>query len=129
MAFKENLPNGNGCVCPPSEATDEEIVKAFRFVNNNPTADTDFHSHAELGKQRPDSVSECEWRSCSLFRDGIGALRRLPKLRNRHKYMAEIAVPKGAGLWTAQKNHVHFWMYDTFEPCKAVVSIEEIGSG
>jgi hypothetical protein len=61
-----------------------------------------------------------------LFRKLAQARRvaELPKLRAKGAKLARLAIPAGSGKWTEnKKSHIHFWMYDTFDPITGFVGI------
>ncbi len=127
MPYLDNLP----AQCPPNDAIDQPLVGVWRVVGNNPPAAADFWSHARLGWKKPPTVSDCDFSSCSLFlsRDKVAKLAsRLPKARISNPRLAKLNVPVGAGRSQVNRKteHVHFWMYGTFDPVAAVKACEDL---
>ena len=86
-----------------------------------------FLSYSALGETRH-GVDPCLLASCSLFTKidckGIKMAKRLPKLRDQN--LVELEIPVGAGLSLTNKNgHIHFWMYDNFDPVSAINQVIE----
>jgi hypothetical protein len=126
--WREPLPDG----CPPPSAAplDEQIV--LRFVPSQTVKDGDFDSHAALGGRRPDTVSVCDHRACSVFlstkkREELEDIRKTsPRLR-RMRYLAHVRINHAAGVGRVnQKAHVNLWMYAAFDPVGAVVHFEPL---
>lgn len=123
MGFFEALPDQ----CPPADAVENEIGQAYRIVFGDPATVEHFKSHAALGKKPPSDMDECRFASCSLFTslDRVKSVAQLPKLRAQGPILAEVTIAHGSGRWIAHGDHIDFWMYDTFDPIAAIVSMTD----
>ncbi|MFC7048638.1 hypothetical protein [Emcibacter nanhaiensis] len=127
--YLEDLPDG----CPPSSATSVDCRKVLRLVPTSNPQNSDFFSHAKLGKRRPPSVSPCFWASCSVFCVDSGknrptAMKSLPKLRNRN-FVAILDINENSGKILESTNgsgHIHLWPYKMFDPVGAVIETKKI---
>lgn len=128
--YIEELPDG----CPPDDAVDTDDRLVLRLVPSDNVQIEDFHSHAKLGKSKPKDICGCRWASCSVFNSpdaqhSPNAMVKLPRVRNKAlKFVAELALnPSSGKLKDAPTGgHVDLWMYDSFDPIKAVVDVREI---
>jgi hypothetical protein len=123
VAYREKLPPD----CPPDGCNDGECEVAFRFVSANPPTDDDFASNSAKEEPLPPGVDICRWSSCSLYTDmdTVHKKRKLKKLQ-KIPFVAAITIAAGSGHWTQANNHIDFWMFDTFDPLKAVVQVEAL---
>lgn len=127
MQFCEVLPEQ----CPPANAVDASFGEIWRVVTQENCDLDDFKSHAALGLVRRPIVSECDFASCSLFVSKDIAYKlasRLPKPRFSRPYLAKLSIPNGAGMSLENKKttHVHFWMFNGFNPLNAILTVEEV---
>lgn len=121
MAFKEELPEQ----CPPGHAVDHGIGEAYRIVDSHPPELRHFLSKRALGEEPLPTSDPCGFSSCSLF----GTLKQIhriashfPKYRQGQATIVQLSIPERSGLWTCnKKHHIHFWMYEEFDPLAAVV--------
>jgi hypothetical protein len=125
IAWREPLPER----CPPNEAHHPEKRQlVLRFVDSQTPQDVDFHSHAHLGKKCPPYVDPCCWASCSVTpctEDELPqiAFSKLPRVRAKKKYVAAFWIETSAGLILQDHpNHIHLWLYQSFDPLAAVHS-------
>jgi hypothetical protein len=109
--FMEALPDN----CPPSDAVMEAHKAVWRFVTNNPPSSSDFQSNAATKPAPPPTVSPCRWFSTSLFVEKKTALKKLPKARERFKYLIKVDITEKCGLTLKRKAHVDLWRFDTFK--------------
>lgn len=118
--FKEQLPDS----CPTDGAIDQPITIAYRVVQSPTPTETDFHSHALLGKPLSPTMDACRWSSCSLFvckTTVMELAQRMPKLRFPNAHVSTLSIPSGAGYsLIKKKKHVDFWMFDGFDPVAAI---------
>lgn len=120
--FWESLPPN----CPPADAADVAYSSVYRFLPSNPPSGNDFASHAAQGSPPPGGVDACRWASCSFFLTKGAAMKRLPKIRKRFKFVTRLRIPKGAGLSKEARGHIDFWFFKTFDPLSAVIETESI---
>ena len=120
--FLESLPPN----CPPADAADVAYNSVCRFLLSNPPSDSDFASYAAQGRPPPDGVDACRWASVSFFLTKGTGMKRLPKVRERFKFVTCLRIPKGAGLSKEKRGHVDFWFFKTFDPLSAVLETESI---
>jgi hypothetical protein len=125
MTFAEVLPPQ----CPPQGASDVSIDKAYRAVPNMTPKAKDFASHAALNKHLHENVDPCRFASCSLFLSKeklITLTTRLPKMRAKTPYIAELSIPLGAGISVIDQKsaHIDFWSYAGFDQSAAVQKVE-----
>lgn len=126
MKFIEGLPTA----CPPNHAVDVSYPQIWRVVTASTCCADEFKSHAARGQKAPPTVDECEFAACSMSTD-FNKIRklatRLPKKRYPKPYIAELSIPSGAGVSICDQKsaHVNFWMYASFDPVSAVVSVVE----
>lgn len=124
MQYLEKLPDQ----CPPSTATDQALDGVLRFVSEGDVSSLtieDFLSYAALGQTRR-NADPCDLASCSLFAneycEGFKTARKFPKLRE--KPVARVSIPLGSGMSVVnKKGHIHFWMYNSFDPVSSVVEV------
>lgn len=125
MNFRENLPEQ----CPPDDAADVSYSSLWRLVSAQEVCAGDFDSHAKLGKVPPNrSVDLCRWASCSFFTNkaGVQNLVALPKMRAKYSWAAEVAVPVGAGVSKLHNSHVDLWLWSSFDPLAAIVTVAQV---
>ncbi len=122
IVFRESLPDN----CPPTDAVNVAYDAIYRFLPSNPPEDSHFDSYAAKEKPRPEVVDLCRWSSCSFFLAKKTAIKLLPKLRGRFKFLACLKVPEGSGLSKEKKGHIDFWFFNTFDPLSAIVKTERI---
>lgn len=98
--------------CPPSDAVDAEIARAYRLVANNPPTANDFASKAQMGEVVTFGADPCKWASCSLF-SKIKPLMKLTRLRAEYPHLMALSIPAGFGLHVANERtgHIDFWRY------------------
>jgi hypothetical protein len=127
MAYKyrEDLPTN----CPPSGAGALGSQVVLRLITGKTACDEDFKSHAALGKKCHGHASPCTAAACSVFAEstsqhGVTDLAKLPKLRDR-RFVARLNVDASSGLaeMSSHGNHISIWMFKSFDPVKAVVSV------
>lgn len=120
MDFAEELP----AACPPHDAEDVELLGIYRLTCSDSLCESDFASHAALGKTPPKALEDaCRWSSCSLTTNPV-LLRKLSKLR--HRYAVKLNIPVGAGLSKAKNCHVDFWRSKSFDLVAAVECVEGV---
>jgi hypothetical protein len=122
VGFLEPLPAG----CPPDNAHEGACANVFRLtVGPNPTLD-DFASKAALKEPMPPRLDPCRWASCSLFPspDVVQKKRNTFKRLKAFKYAARLNISAGSGKLIRDETHIDFWVYDTFDPGQAIVSVE-----
>jgi hypothetical protein len=52
--------------------------------------------------------------------------RKTFKKLRAYKYAAKLNISAGSGRIIQDESHIDFWIYDTFQPDKAVVSVEPL---
>lgn len=115
--FREDLPDG----CPPSKASDVALQDVWRFILGTAPKDSDFDSHEKLGRKNRNGASACDFASCSLM-DKERAKNMSKNQFFKKKLASRLEVPAASGKHLANdKGHIHFWMYEDFDPVKAVV--------
>ncbi|WP_306734519.1 hypothetical protein [Marimonas arenosa] len=115
--YREELPDG----CPPPSANEDALADVWRFIQGQSPVESDFDSHAKLGKPNRKGASECDFASCSLF-DTKAAKNMAKNQFFKRKFASRLDIPASSGKHLANsKGHVHLWMYDEFDPVKAVV--------
>ena len=115
--------------CPPSDAKDATDGIYLRLVVGNPCTLDDFRSgHAE-GRRKPKSCDDCTWMASvwldSTAPERLADLAKLPNLSDR-KFVVHVAVDSTCGKvkpHKKDKEHLSFWMRESFEPHKAVTKI------
>lgn len=128
MEWTEELPEN----CPPADA-EPPSGSVVRLVNNDPPADADFLSLAELNPSKiwNDDELDCQSRGLSVYRDRADALRtkaRIPALRGR--LLAEADIAGEAGLIKATppardpKSSHHTWWIPTNTQISGVFSVD-----
>jgi hypothetical protein len=124
VGFLEKLPDA----CPPADAHDGACSDVYRLaVGSSPTLD-DFASKAALGEPLPPRQDACRWASCSLFPSlaVIEKKRKAFKKLRLYKYAARLNIVAGSGRIIQDEFHIDFWLYDTFDHLKAIVSVEPL---
>ena len=124
MGYREMLP----VACPPDAACDMAVQKAFRLLPSNAPLSSHFDSEAAKGKLMPPSLNDpCRWASCSLFCD-METINKKRKLKNFRQYthVACLNIVAGSGMLLRIGHHIDFWMYDTFDPIKAIVHVRNL---
>jgi hypothetical protein len=112
--------------CPPEDAINAPDGHLLRLVAQNPCTADDFRSgHAE-GKKQPKKCDMCVWMAYSFWvettpKEKLADLAKLPNLRDK-KFIAVVKVNASCGMVKPHqdKEHLSFWMRDSFEPEKAV---------
>lgn len=125
MVFLEELPDQ----CPPAKAQSASIEGAYRVVFAKPPTIKDFWSHSKLGKKRYGDVTECRWRSCSMFltRDkALNIASKLPKSRAAKPYLALVNLSPNDGMTLINDKtaHVDVWLTEQFSIDVAVIDTE-----
>lgn len=121
--FKEALPTN----CPPNEADELAPRIVIRLVRSNPAEPKDFLSGAAKGEKKPRGVCDCQWSSCSVFvhpmkPEKLADLLKFPKMRDiTHQALVAVGPTAGRGK-IGTTGHIDLWMYESFDPCKAVQS-------
>jgi hypothetical protein len=123
------LPND----CPPADATHPLDGILLRLVRSQNVSSDDFLScHAEK-KIQPKKCDHCRWRACSVWVEAtpiekLSGLTKLPNLAHM-KFVAHVAVDASAGRvkpHEKDKQHLSFWMADTFSPETAVKKVHPL---
>ena len=124
MGFRETLPT-DGAPCPPKEAHTGLCDSAFRLIPSKNPVSADFASNRAKEELLPPGVDACRWASCSLYCDLATVIkkRKLPKLKH-YLFAAELKIKAGSGFLLQGGTHIDFWMFDTFDPIKAIVQIK-----
>ncbi|WP_309574387.1 hypothetical protein [Rhizobium sp. AP16] len=125
MAYLETLPDQ----CPPAEALDQAFGPAYRFVDSSAFCVEQYYSHQRLGLPKPSTVDDCHYSSCSLFisKEAAERIARMPKKRETITHLAELHIPIGSGRSKfGKRQHVDFWMYDTFDVSTAITGMFEL---
>lgn len=112
--------------CPPPTAVDTDWPCVYRFLTGPAASPEAFHSHAALGKRMPPRCDPCHWSSCSLTLSPQAALLKLPKFKKTHKWVAELAIPAGAGMALQAGDHIHFWSRASFNISTAVKAVTNL---
>lgn len=117
--YAETLPGE----CPPEDAVSEPLERVYRLTKSEDLSETDFHSHAQLGRVKTAQykVTDCQWASCSLFTTPDAALA-IKGLRRRHPWITELSIPAAAGKHKLRGEHVDFWRYADFDVLSAIES-------
>jgi hypothetical protein len=123
MSFREELPAG----CPPASAHEGECSAAYRFVSSATPDAQAFASHAALQKTRPPMIDSCRWASCSMYTD-MDTIQKKRKFKNLKQYthIALLKIGAGSGKLIEEGSHIDFWMFDTFNPIGAIVSVKDL---
>jgi hypothetical protein len=116
--------------CPPNNSLSVPLGVYLRLVPANPVTAADFQSGHTCGKKRPKKCDECTWRACSVWlsttlHEKLAGLTKLPNLSDM-KFIAhvEITIPCGKiRPHNKDKDHLSFWMHNSFYPEKAVIKI------
>jgi hypothetical protein len=116
--------------CPPNDALSVPHGVYLRLVSANPATAADFQSGHVGGKTRPKKCDECRWRAGSVFlsttlHDKLAGMVKLPNLSSM-KFIAHVQVTKTCGRLKPHdkdKDHLSFWMYNSFHPETAVINI------
>jgi hypothetical protein len=89
----------------------------------------DFASKAALREPLPPKLDACRWASCSLFPslDVIDKKRKAFKKLRLYKYAVKLDIAGGSGKIIQDETHIDFWLYDTFDHKRAIVSVEFLG--
>lgn len=108
LTYAEELPDQ----CPPSDAIEGVVAKAYRLCEHIHPLPSDFASKAAREEQLPNGEDLCRWSSCSLY-EKASSLRKYKRLRAKYPYMAELSIPEGVGRWaiSGKRGHVDFWRY------------------
>lgn len=126
MSYGEMLPEQ----CPPEGFSDEALDPVFRLVPDATPDAAAFASHNAQGKTKPATfkVTDCQWASCSLNRS-VDALLKIPSVRRRYRFVAQLSIPSGSGAWVEndKSGHIDFWRFDHFDPSTAVQAVMEHG--
>lgn len=123
LNFREALPEmPANATCPPSDANRPERQTVIRLVAAAPPKSDDFCSYHTLGKPKPIDVDPCRWASCSVFTTKP-ALAKLPRIRKRFKFIAELEIDEDSGVVKAgHGGHLDLWMFSDFDPLQAIVA-------
>ena len=126
VKYLEELPPS----CPPPDAIDQPLEGAYRIVPTKNPLPKHFSSHAALDdRDKPPTVDDCLWASCSLFmsRERAIEIATLPKTRYVTPHLAKMNIVAGSGrsMLNKKSKHVNFWAYARFDPCGCVVGETE----
>lgn len=126
MNYGEALPSQ----CPPDDASDEALDPVYRLVPDEKPEASWFASHMAQGKVKPATVkaTDCQWASCSLNRT-VDALLKIPALRRRYRFVAQLSIPSGSGAWVenVKSGHIDFWRFEHFDLSTAIKAVSEHG--
>ncbi|MGA1849757.1 hypothetical protein [Sphingobium yanoikuyae] len=122
--FGEDLPD----MCPPSGCDDSALEEVYRLVPEIKPAEQHFASYYALGKVKPPTLkaTDCEWASCSLG-SSVEALLKIPSIRKRYKYVAQLSIPAKKGRHRTDSSHIHFWRFHGFDITTSIVSVAPHG--
>ena len=121
VGWAEPLPDG----CPPADGQNTNSSTAmFRFVKADPPVANDFKSHRELGFFVPQTVTDCEARSVSLFAtlEKCKEMRKLPRLRAMR--IARLTLKREWGVVKHRGLHVDWWPCKKSEPLRHAVVVD-----
>lgn len=112
--------------CPPADAIALGRQIVIRLVPANPAVPENFDSSAKAGRNCPRGCSPCQWAACSVFVDPlrpekITDLLKLPKMRQMN-FLVRLLVDVNSGKArpTKETGHISLWMYDSFDPVRAI---------
>lgn len=116
--------------CPPNDAADAASGTFLRLVATKPCTLDDFRSGQSEGRRKPKNCDDCTWLACSVWLDTtklekLSDLAKLPNLSDK-KFIAQIKVDPACGKvkpHPKDKEHLSFWIRESFEPHKAVIKI------
>lgn len=105
--------------CPPSNANAPNGLTVYRLVTSSPAVSVDFDSHIKLRLIVPTGANSCRGASCSVYDNliSLDGMMKLPKPRNRYRYVAELTLHADSGVVNAGKDgHYDWWIYKNYHP-------------